>query len=247
MNKISEKNKKLIKISSIVVAAIILITIVLTLIIKYNVEGEKNLPFKIVNLKIASTAQANNIADAENRWNLDIIQKNDFYFYIEKNPNYKKEDSISKITFENFKIEKKLDNTSVGIYKPSSNSILYSYTDDYKVDNSITYSGNLSTNISALEIGNQGGLIGFSIAQTLGNYTTNDDAEVIHNGLLVAKLNLNSDDIHLKITFDVIIETTSNKKFKATLSFDLPSGNIVEDGVSILNKDNFDDVVFKRV
>ncbi len=247
MIKINEKNKKLIKIGSLVTVAILFIALIIILVLRYNVEGEKNLPFKITSIRVISTAQGDNQEDAENKWNLDIIQKNDFYFYLEKNPDYYKEDSISKITFENFNIEKSSDKGTVNIYKPSTDSILYYYNDEYKVENELSYKGALTTSIPSLEIGNQGGLIGFSIAlKDLGNYITNDDSEIIHNGTLLSKLNLTQEDISMKISFDVIIETTSNKKFKSTLNFNLPTGNIIEDGMNILDKNNFDDVVFKR-
>lgn len=247
MNKLSEKNKKLIKICSIVAILILLISLAIILALRYNVEGEKNLPFKITSLRIASTAQGIDQDDLENKWNLDIIQKNDFYFYFEKNPDYSKEDSIAKVTFENFQIEKLTDKGSVSIYKPSADSLLYYYNDENKIENSISYNGALTTNIASLEIGNQGGLIGFSVAiKDLGNYITNDDSEIVHNGTLLSKLNISKEDINMKISFDIIVETTSNNKFKSTLNFELPTGNIIEEGMCVLDQDNLDNIVFKR-
>lgn len=247
MNKLSEKNKKLIKICSIVAILILLISLAIILALRYSVEGEKNLPFKITSLRIASTAQGIDQDDLENKWNLDIIQKNDFYFYFEKNPDYSKEDSIAKVTFENFQIEKLTDKGSVSIYKPSADSLLYYYNDENKIENSISYNGALTTNIASLEIGNQGGLIGFSVAiKNLGNYVTNDDSEIVHNGTLLSKLNISKEDISMKISFDIIVETTSNNKFKSTLNFELPTGNIIEEGVCVFDQDNLDNIVFKR-
>lgn len=247
MDKLNEKNKKLIKICIAITVCIFIIATITILALRYNTEGEKNLPFKITSIRIISTAQGDNQADTENKWNLDIIQKNDIYFYIEKNPDYSKEDSISKVTFENFKFEKVSDKGTVNIFKPSTNSILYYYTDEYKIDNELSYNGALTTNIPSLEIGNQGGLIGFSVAiKDLGSYITNEDSEIIHDGTLLSKLNLTQEDISMKLSFDVIIETSSKKKFKATLNFDLPIGNIIENGMAVLNKENLNDIVFKR-
>ncbi len=244
----NEKNKKLIKICLGIALLIIIITIIVTLVLRYNVEGETNLPFKITSLRVVSTAQGNNNEDTQNKWNIDVIQKNDFYFYLEKNSDYTKDASISKVTFENFQIEKSSDKGTVNIYKPSANSMLYYYNNDYKIENSISYTGALSTNIAALEISNQGGLIGFSIAiNNLGTYINNDDSEIIHNGTLLSKLNLGFEDISMKISFDMIIETTSNNKFKATFTFDLPNENIIETGISVLDKDDLDKIVFKRI
>lgn len=244
MSKHSKQNEKIIKKPLIIVALVIVIATIIIFSLRYNVEGEKNLPFIITNIRIISTAQANIVGDNQN--DLNIIQSNDFYFYLEKNPKYKKEDSISKITFENFNIEKTPSKGVVSIYKPSFNTTPYLYSDEYKIDNSISYFGGLNTNLASLEIGNQGGLIGFSVAlNDLGIYTKTDDT-VTYDGTILSKLNLTNEDIALKISFDMIIETSSNKKFKSTLQFDLPTGNIIEEGRTFLDKNNLDDIVFKR-
>lgn len=244
MNKLS---RKLIKTYSIVAVCVFIIATIIILLFRYSVEGEKKLPFNLTNIRIISTAEGDIKENSESNLNLDITQKNDFYFYFEKNPEYKKEEAISKITFENFEFRRSSDKGTINIYKPSANSILYYYNDEYKTDNSITYNGALSTNLPSLEIGNQGGLIGFSVALTdLGSYTKNDNSDIVYDGTLLPKLDLTMEDISTEISFDVIIETASNKKFKATLYFDLPTGNIIEDGRSVLDKNNFEDVIFKR-
>lgn len=244
MNKLS---KKLIITYSIIAICIFIIATIIILLFRYSVEGEKNLPFNLTSIKVVSTATGNNNDTSENYWDLDIIQKNDFYFYFEKNPEYKKEETISKITFENFEFKKLPNKGTINVYKPDENLIDYHYTDEYKIDNSISYSGALNTNIHSLEIGNQNGLIGFSIALTdLGNYTENDNSGIVYDGTLLSKLDLTTEDIAMEVSFDVIIETASNKKFKSTLYFDLPTGNIIEEGRSVLDKNNFDDVIFKR-
>lgn len=243
----SKLSKKLIITYSIIAICIFIIATIIILLFRYSVEGEKNLPFKLTSIRIISTAEGNSQENSENSWILDIIQKNDFYFYFEKNPEYKREEAISKITFENFELKKSSNKGTMNIYKPSAGAIPYYYNDEYKIDNSITYNGALSTNLPALEISNQGGLIGFSIALTdLGNFTKSDNSDMVYDGTLLSKLDLTMEDIAMEISFDVIIETTSNKKFKTTLSFDLPTGNVIEDGRSVLDKANFDDVIFKR-
>ncbi len=245
MGKHSRQNEKIIKKPLIIIALVIVIATIVIFSIRYNVEGEKKLPFIITNIRIISTAQANIVGDNQN--DLNIIQTNDFYFYLEKNPKYKKEDSISKVTFENFNIKKSTEKGTANVYIPApSKALPYSYTDEYKVQNSICYNGSLSTNLPALEIGNQEGQIGFSIAlRDLGIYTK-DNEPVTYDGTILSKLNLTNEDISMEVSFDVIIETTSNKKFKSTLIFNLPTGNIVEEGRTFLDKNDFNDVVFKR-
>lgn len=243
-----EKNKKIIIISSIAAVAIILISVITFFIVKYNIKGETNMPFKITSIMIASTANGNVLRNEDSSASINVIQNNDFYFYIEKNENYKKEDSISKVTFTNFNLEKNLENAIFSIYKPSVNSLLFEYSDNYKIENEITYKGTLNNNMPALEISNQGGLMCFSIAlENIGSFAYNESDTITYDGTLLSKLGLTNEDIKTKITFDVIIETTSNKKYKSTLYFDLPIGNIIEEGKSIYNKEDFSDVIFKRI
>ena len=49
-----------------------------------------------------------------------------------------------------------------------------------------------------------------------------------------------------KVSFDLIIETESNHKFKANVVLDLPTGNILENGVGTLEDTELKDVIFKR-
>lgn len=243
MSKHSKQNEKIIKKPLIIIALVIVIATIIIFSLRYNVEGEKNLPFIIANIRIISTAQADIVQNSQDDFN--IIQTNDFYFYFKKNPKYKKEDSISKVSFENFNIEKLTDKGIINIYKPAL-EIKYLYDDEHKIENSISYNGGLSTNLPSLEIGNQGGSIGFSVAlEDLGIYTKSDDT-ITYDGTILSKLNLTNEDISFKISFDVIIETLSDKKFKSTIQFDLPIGNIIEEGRAFLDKNNLDDIVFKR-
>lgn len=248
MEKNTEKKKKIIIISSIAAIVIILISVITLLILKYNIEGETNMPFKITSIMIASTANGNIVQNEDSTTNVNVIQNNDFYFYIEKNENYKKDDSISKVTFTNFNLEKNIENANVNIYKPSVNSLLFEYSDNYKVENEITYKGTLNNNMPALEISNQGGLMCFSIAlENIGAFAYNEADTITYDGTLLSTLGLTNEDIKTKVSFDIIIETTSNKKYKSTVSFDLPIGNIVEEGRAIYNKEDYSDVIFKRI
>lgn len=254
MNKLNiDKFKKLLdnkifRIRAVITIIIVFIIIILSLILKYNVEGETNLPFNLTKMSVISTATAEHNEDAENRWNLNLIQKNDFYFYIEKNPDYKKDISISSVTFDNFQITKQPKLGKINIYRPSETSILYHYTDEYLVNESLKYNAALSTNIAALEINNQGGLIGFSIALSdIGTYISNEDTEIVHDGTLLNKNNISIEDIEFEISFDLVIETSNDNKFKSTITLDLPTGNITEKGTSSIEKKGIEDIIFKRI
>lgn len=214
---------------------------------KYHVEGEKNLPFNINKINIVSTAESDITKDESEIWHAGILQKNDIFFIIGKNNNYKKEEAIKRISFENFYIEKSNEDMTVEIYRPSTSATTYNYSDEYKVQNSLEYLGGLATNTEILQINNQGGTIGFSItADNLGEYVFSENEKVPSDGTLLAKAGVNIQDIKFKIYFDLIIETESDNKFKSNIVLELPTGNILEKGVETLENTELKDIVFKR-
>lgn len=236
-------------IHTFVVIFILIMTILLAalLMFRYHVEGEKNLPFNVKKINIVSTAETNITQDKEEVWHAGMLQKNDIFFVIEKNPNYKKEDAIRKVSFENFQIIKTNEDMVVDIYKPTKTVDSYTYSEEYKIENSLEYVGGQSTNTETLQINNQGGLIGFSVASdNLGEYIFNENEKLPSDGKLLAKAGIKAEDIDFKVTFDLIIETESDHKFKANITLDLPTGNILEEGVGTSEDTNLSNVIFKR-
>ena len=72
----------------IFIAFLLLITaIVILLMIKYNVEGEKNMPFKLSKIVVQSTIDTKSREGTGNLWDLELTQNNDIYIYIENTKN----------------------------------------------------------------------------------------------------------------------------------------------------------------
>lgn len=247
MKQTSFSKKRIIHIYVVILIVALVILTVATLMFKYHVEGEKNLPFNLSAINIISTAESNITQDENQIWHAGILQKNDIYFVIEKNSNYKKEEAIRKITFDNFIITKSNENMEINIYKPTTSVNTYKYEDEYKIENSLEYIGGQATNTELLQINNQGGNIGFSItADNLGEYTFAENEKVPSDGRLLAKAGIAEKDVKFKVTFDLIIETESNHKFKSNITLDLPTGNILEEGVGSYKDTELKDVIFKR-
>lgn len=248
MKRSSFSKKRIIHISIIILIVFLMILISGFLMIKYNVEGEKNLPFNLKKINIISTAESDIKQDEEENWHAGILQKNDIFMTLEKNENYKKEDTIKKITLENFKITKNNENININIYRPKSNKLDYTYSEEYKIEDKIEFTGSLDTNIEDLQIKNQGGIFGFSITQSnFGEYSFSINEKVPSDGKLLAKAGLEKEDIKFNITFDMIIETGNGNKFKTNILLELPTGNILKEGVSIHENTDLEDLVFKRV
>ena len=233
----------------IIFLLILILSTTFFIMYKYYVEGEKNMPFNITNMVMVSSAQTENIRINENVVEADVIQKNDIYIAIEKNKNYSKEDAIKKIIFNNFQIINSPKIGEVKFYRTAQTENIFEYTADYEIKESVEYSGSKETNIyiENMTIANQGGLLELSIVlKDLGNvnYLENDD--IIKDGTILKKLNINNEDIKTTISFDMIMELVGGNTFKTTIKLELPAGDIISEGV-ITNEVGLDKLVYKRI
>lgn len=240
--------KRIINACVVVFILIMIVVIAMLLMFRYYVEGERKLPFNLKEINVISTAESDISKNEENMWKAGILQKNDIFLVIEKNSNYKKECAIKKVSIENFNIIKNNENMVVDIYRPTTSVDTYNYSDEYKIQNSLEYLGGQSTNTETLQINNQGGIIGFSATSgNLGEYVFNENENLPSDGRLLKKAGLNEESIKFQVSFDLIIETESEQKFTANIVLDLPTGNILEDGVGVLKDTELTNVVFKRL
>ena len=240
--------KRIIHIYIVISLIVIILLVAGFFMLKYHVEGEKNLPFKIKKINIISTAESDIKQDDDENWHAGILQENDIFLSLDKNDKYKKLDTIKSIKLENFQIEKTNENMQIKIYRPKSNNFDYFYSEDFVVADTIQFDGGLETNLEALRINNQGCTIGFSIAvENLGEYAFSLNEKVPSDGKLLAKAGLKTEDIKFTISFDLIIETGQGNKFKTTMTLELPTGNILKEGVSTYEDTQLQDIVFKRI
>lgn len=76
--------KNLIKKCLFLTGIIVSLVIVVLIMKKYEVEGEKELPFSISKIFLVSTVDGKIVDDPANIWNIGITQVNDMYMYIDK-------------------------------------------------------------------------------------------------------------------------------------------------------------------
>lgn len=244
-----EKDKKE-KLKLAVTLAIIIITfgVAITIMLKYSQEGETNMPFNLSEIIVVSSAEG--ITKSENpqnyKWNLDIMQYNDIYLHIEKNENYNKNAYIESISLENFSFtEPQVGNTR--IYMPNStDGGLFTFDDKYLINRVLTYNGAKNSNTKTLEVSSQGGNVLFRAANTeVGEYISNDDAEIAHNGTLINKTGVSIEDLKYSISFDIVIDTNI-ATYRGRVNLELPVGDILIEGTSQLDEKNCSNIVFKR-
>ncbi len=242
-----EKSKQMIKFCIAVVIFAIIILLVVTTMIRYEVEGDKNMPFNLSKIIIVSTAEGTE-TKGKKKWNFDIFQNNDVYIYIDKNENYSGEEkTIKSVKIENINITKAPTKGEVKAYMPNSvEGRIFSYEEEYLVDGKLEYKGASESNSKTLEIGSNGGNLIIRFSNTgLGEYNSDSDKEIIHDGTLLKKIEVSSEEINFDVSFDLVI-TVDNCSYRANMLLQLPCGDITEEGTCSMEKTDFSDLVFKR-
>ena len=86
------------------IGIIISLIIVALIMIRYEKEGEKVLPFSISKIFLVSTVDGKVVDDPTNIWNIGVTQVNDIYMYIDKTMDT--EISLKEIKLYNFILNK---------------------------------------------------------------------------------------------------------------------------------------------
>ena len=225
----------------------IIILIVVFIMAKYDVEGEKRLPFTISKILIVSTVNGQANDDNENIWNINIEQVNDIYMYVDKTS--ESEEIIKEIKLENFVINQKPQIGDLNLLRPTGElSNLYAQSSQNYINEGITYLGGVIDDMKTLEISNTGGILGFRFAlKNIGTYISNENEEINYDGRLLDKLGISIDSIKFNVSFDIIITTNKDVNYKGTINLEMPVETIITEGNSSKEITDFSDVVFKRV
>lgn len=226
---------------------IMILMVVVSVMVKYQVEGEKTLPYSIAKIFVVSTVEGNPVDDGQNIWNINVKQVNDLYFYINKDD--MTEETIKQITIENFNVTKTPSKGELAIYRPTGDlGNTYTHSEQNYLNEKITYTGAAIDDLKTLEIANNGGVIGCRISlDNLGTYISNETTEITYDGRLLQNIGVNLEEIQFALSFDILIETNKNVIYKGTISVELPAEDIITSGSSNFEITNFDDVIFKRI
>lgn len=237
---------KIFHICMIIVIITIIVFIAGMLVLRYNVTGEVNMPFTLKKIAIISSQEGIDDGQTDTKWSFDIYQANDLYLYIEKNNNYKKTELISEVKIDNFTIEAQ-NTDNIKIYKPDAQeeNVIFKYKEENIVQD-LVYTTDTQANLKNFKISNQGGVIAFRCSNNNIAKYKSDEEEINHNELL-KKANIKNEDIEIKITFNLTIILEDGKKYEATISTKLPSGDVVENGNTSEEITDLKDVVFKRI
>lgn len=239
------------KILNICIICIIIVAIIFTavmLALNYDEKGETNMPFKVSKISIVSTVNGQDVENSEAKWDINVIQNNDVYIYIEKNDEYKKQETIKSVKLENITVAEKPQIGGIKIYKPiSSDAVLFENKDE-NIVSELEYKGAKSTDAKKLQISNQGGVLIFRCANNnIGTYTSNDDAEINYNNL-INKLNIDENSLTSRIKFNIEITLNSGRTFRAdNVEIQIPNEGLAQNGTVGHEYVDLQSIVFKRI
>lgn len=218
--------------------------------LKYQEEGEKNMPFYLSEMSVISTAEGveQEAQEGEDWWsNLAIHQSNDIYLKIARNEEYSKGQTIQKVAIENLHVTKAPQKGTVQAYMPNSTEgRSFVYDEQYRFRDTLTFQASAKTEQKNLEIGNQGGVLTFRISNlNIGTYQTKEDGDVTHNGTILKKIDTKTEEVQFDIFFNLAIYM-KNKVYRTNLALSLPTGDVAEKGITHIERTDFSDLVYKR-
>ena len=230
----------------IMVIIVVILFVVGLLVLRYNVEGETNMPFNLSKIAIISTQEGMDDGQTNTRWSFDVHQSNDIYLYIDKNDAYDKTEIIKSVRVDNFQIEAK-NTDNIKLYKPNAEeeNVIFQYNDE-DIIQSLEYTGDVESDLKNLKISNQGGIIAFRCSNNNVTKYQSDEEEINHSELL-KKAGITEEELKINLTFNLTITLESGKEYQAKIKTELPTGNVVEEGNTSTEITDLKDVVFKRI
>ncbi len=239
------------KMFHLVVIIVIIVAILFFLgitILKYNVEGETNMPFVLSKISIISQSLGTDKTVEGMRWAFDVNETNDIYLYIDKNAGNNQEELIKSVKIDSMNVNTAPTVGQTNFYKPDVTDVNLFFKDSAEnVINSLEYAGDVESDIKKLKISNQGGIVAFRYSiNNVAEYTSNDDEQIEHKDLL-NKAGVDYNSLKSNISFDLTINLESGKVFKSNINLDLPLDNVVQEGVVSKEITDVEQFIFKRI
>ena len=242
-------NRKMFHLAMVIVIIAVILFFSGIIILRYNVEGETNMPFTLTKISVISQVdgEEKEVTDANNHFAFNVFENNDIYVYIEKNENYDKEELIKSVVINNISLETPPQMGITKFYHPEVAEVDTMFKNSAENEtNSIEYVGDIQSDLKNMKISNQGGIVAFRYGiQDITTYETNENE--IQRSQLLSKAQINVESIKSRLKFDLNISLDSGKMFQTTISLDLPIDDVVSSGVTSKEFTDMDNYIFKRV
>lgn len=245
----AEAKKRVLRKYVFIAFLLIITAVVILLMIKYNVEGEKNMPFKLRKIVLQSTIDTKSREGTGNLWDLELTQNNDVYIYIEKNKEIESENQIKSIKIKRITPIIKPAKGTISVLIPTSNNInkIFLNSKENYLNKTIEFNSNTSDNLERQEICQDGGMIAFRISnQNIGQYVSNEGTEIKYDKSLLEKAGIDEKEIKFTVEVDLVMELTEDEKYKGTISLELPTDTFENKGTITTEITDTSKIIFKR-
>ena len=141
---ITQEKKQTIKLVVAISILVLILVFVGIVIMKYEVEGETNMPFTLSKIVVVGSAEGQENEKSDRKWDFSINQNNDVYFYIDQNTNREVEEDllIKNVTISNIQVIQAPQKGNIQTYMPNSEAgRLFNYDEQFLVQDSLTYKG----------------------------------------------------------------------------------------------------------
>ena len=142
------------------ISIFIILAVVGLIMLRYSVEGERNLPFDIEEIHIISTGGGETARAYDGAWRMELFQENQIYFSIARNERYRRNESITSVVFDNFSIETENESGETNFYSFSEIG-RFTLAEDYIIEEELKFTGAMETNLVEGQVNNQGGRVRF--------------------------------------------------------------------------------------
>ena len=239
--------RRVIEINLGVIVVVIAVAVLGIVLLKYHVEGEKDMPYVLKEINIVSTATGKNETTEESKWNLIISQNTDVYMDLERNSEYKSNENLRSIKIQDVKIND-LGKYTHKLYLPTEKGEdIFEYIEENLAPEVIEYNVGNVKDVKKRTITSEGGIIALSFAiKNMGAYVGNED-KMVYDGTLLSRIGVTNEDIKCEVKFNLIIETESNKRYQAEIKINIPGGDLIKEGIIKIKNTELEEIVFKRI
>ena len=205
------------------------------------------MPYILKEMLIISKANVNNKPTDDYKWNINIYQNTDIYLEIARNTEHKSNEVLKSVKIEDIQITSNEKYTPQAYIPAGEGTEMFNYTDESKITNQIEYTIENTQNIKERKLTTEGGILALSICiPEIGTYQGNDD-KITYDGTLLNKIGITKEQINTNLKFNLIIETESNKTYKAEIDLNIPQEDITQTGINKVENIDLTDIVFKRI
>lgn len=200
----------------VLVISVMLVGVISWLLLKDD-EVINQGSFRINDLVVTSTVDAEDKTTDLNNWELNLSQKNNISILVDNEGSNK----ISNMSIDNIKIEKPSKHGKI-IASPKDEKQVFDILDSVEDRFYLYMKEKDGAYIAEIDIDNKDFLTGYKVPS--------DVKEIRYDGTLLQRVSIKPEELKFKISFNLNIIDIQGKISTAKIELEMPNANIINDG-----------------